>query len=77
MDLVEISLPGAEGERLRDLSRRTGKSEGGLLREALDLLSARLMTQDRLDRLRRAKGTWEDRDDLSDLSALREEMNRS
>jgi hypothetical protein len=77
MDLVEITLPGTEGERLRDLSQRTGKSGGDLLREALDLLSARLMSQDRLDRLRRAKGIWKDRDDLSDLSALREEMNRS
>jgi hypothetical protein len=64
------------GERLRDLSRRTGKPKEELLREALDLLTARLTSQDRLDRLRRAKGIWKDREDLPALSDLREEMNR-
>jgi hypothetical protein len=77
MDLITITLPGTEGERLRDLSLRTGKSEGELLREALDLLSARLRDESRLDRLRRAKGIWKDRDDLPGLSALRGEMGRS
>jgi hypothetical protein len=64
------------GERLRDLSRRTGKPKEELLREALDLLTARLTSQDRLDRLRRAKGIWKDREDLPERSDLREEMNR-
>jgi hypothetical protein len=70
------TLPGAEADRLRDLAQRTGKSEEELLREALDLLSARLMKHERLDRLRRARGIWKDRDDLPELSVLREEMDR-
>jgi Arc/MetJ-type ribon-helix-helix transcriptional regulator len=76
MNIIQITLPETECERLRDLSQRTGKSEGELLREALDLLSAQLMSRDRLDRLRRAKGIWKDRDDLPELSELREGMNR-
>jgi hypothetical protein len=64
------------GERLRDLSRRTGKPKEELLREALDLLTARLTSQERLVRLGRAKGIWKDREDLPELSDLREEMNR-
>jgi hypothetical protein len=76
MDGISITLPGIEGERLRALALHTGKPEEELLREALDLLSARLMNQDRRDRLRKAKGIWKDRDDLPELSALREEMNR-
>jgi hypothetical protein len=71
-----IVLPGTEGERLRALAQLTGKAEEELLREALDLLSARLMNQDRRDRLRKAKGIWKDRNDLPELSTLREEMDR-
>jgi predicted DNA-binding protein len=76
MDVVQITLPSIEGERLRELSRRTGRPEEELLRQALDLLTVQLTSQERVDRLRRAKGIWKDREDLPEWSDLREEMNR-
>src|SRR4051812_30137623 len=74
MAKMQISL--TEAELLRAISRRTGKAEEELVREALDLLNAQVSSQDRRALLRRAKGIWRDRDDLPTLSELRAEMDR-
>lgn len=71
-----ITLDDSEAERLRALSLSTGKTEAELLRDALDLLAARVALRDRRALLGRAKGIWKDRDDLPALDDLRSEMDR-
>ena len=76
MATTQISLTEMESEMLEAISWRTGKAPEDLIREALDLLNARLASQDRRALLSRAKGIWRDRDDLPDWPALRKEMDR-
>ncbi len=72
----QITLTEVNVDRLRVLSQNTGRSEEDLIREALDLLAIRLERQSRLASLRRAKGVWRGREDLPDLSELRDEWDR-
>ena len=74
--MTQITLTETEGELLHTLSQCTGKTEEALLREALDLLAARVAAQDRLAAFRQARGMWKDRDDLPSLTELRADFDR-
>jgi hypothetical protein len=76
MSATPITLDPTENELLLDVARRTGKPHEELLREALSLLAARYDAQDRLTKLRQARGIWRDRTDLPELGALRGEFDR-
>ena len=71
-----IFLTDAECQLLHSMSQLTGKSERDLLQEALELLKVQVDLEKRRALLQEARGMWRDRDDLSDLSELRSEMNR-
>ena len=74
---TQIYLTEGEQEALRTLSRRTGKSQSELIRQAIDEMIDRLSPGRRQLLLREARGMWGSRDDLPDPRALREEMDRT
>ena len=73
---AELNLTEQERNALHEMSRRTGKSEGQLIREAVDQLIARFQNDDRLVPMQKAKGIWKDRQDLPALDELRSEWDR-
>ena len=74
---TQIYLTEAEQQALRALSRRTGRTQSELIREAVDRLIAQSERTDRLGALRQARGMWQGREDLPDCAALRRELDRS
>lgn len=74
---TQIYLTEAEQQALRALSRRTGRTQSELIREAVDQLIAQSERTDRLAALKQARGMWQDREDLPDFAALRREFDRS
>ncbi len=77
MVTAQVRLTNAEGEALRALARRSGKSEEQLLHEAVGRLLFEAGPVDRLALLRQARGVWKDRDDLPDVRELRAELDRT
>lgn len=73
---AEINLTEQERSALQDISRRTGKTEGELIREAVNHLIAEFQDTDRRVFLQRARGIWKERHDLPALKDLRREWNR-
>ena len=73
---AELNLTEQERTALQEISRRTGKSEGQLIREAVDQLIARFQSNARPALMRKARGIWKDRQDLPTLDELRSEWNR-
>ena len=73
---TQIYLTEKEKSHLGRLSKRTGKSQSEIIRQAIDLFAERYVSQDRRVCLRKARGMWKDRLDLPDLRTLREESDR-
>lgn len=73
---TQIYLTDAEQKGLRSLSRRTGISKSELIRQAIDSFLSGEQELDRTSLLRQARGLWQDRDDLPDFNALRNEFDR-
>lgn len=74
---TEINLTEQELNALREISQRTGKSEGDLVREAVDLFIGQTQTKDRHVLMQKARGIWKDRQDLPAFRELRSEWDRS
>ena len=74
---TEINLTEQERNALQEISRRTGKSESELVREALDRFIAQFQTEDPRLLMQKARGIWKDRQDLPSLQELRSEWDRS
>jgi predicted DNA-binding protein len=73
---TQVYLSEEEQQGLRALSRRTGRSQSELIREAVDDLLARHQSNDRSALLRQARGLWSERGDLPDFAELRGELDR-
>lgn len=73
---TQIYLTEEEQHGLRALSRRTGRTQSELIREAIDLLLSQQEGSDRLALLRQARGLWSERVDLPDFAELRREWDR-
>jgi hypothetical protein len=73
---TQIYLTEKEQKALQSLSRRTGKKQSELIREAIDAFIIRFSKQERSEQLQKAKGMWKDRNDLPDLIELRREWDR-
>jgi Arc/MetJ-type ribon-helix-helix transcriptional regulator len=61
---------------LQALALRSGRSQSALIREAIDSFLERHQPENRLARLRQARGLWAGRDDLPSWPDLRRELNR-
>lgn len=75
MKRTQIYLTARESEALRTLSGRKGRTQSDLIRQAIDEFLTRTTPVDRLTRLRRARGMWRGRDDLS-AADLRADFDR-
>jgi hypothetical protein len=73
---TEINLTEQERNALQDISRRTGKTEGELVREALDQFIAQFQNEDQRKLMQQARGIWKDRQDLPSLQEIRNEWER-
>lgn len=74
----QVYLTKAERAQLYDLSRKTGKSQSELIREAIDLfieINLKEITN-KLESIQAVKGMWRDRDDLPDFKKIRKEFDR-
>ena len=74
---TQVYLTEKEKFHLGRLSKRTGKSQSEIIRQAIDQFAERYVPQDRRLCLRKARGMWRDRSDLPDLRTLREGFDRS
>jgi hypothetical protein len=74
---TQIYLTEMEQLALRDLAKRTGRTQSELIREAVDRYIEQAKPADRISLLRQARGMWSDREDLPDLIELRKEFDRN
>ena len=74
---TQIYLSEAERQGLQALALRCARSQGALIREAIDAFLQQHQPQGRLARLRQGRGLWAARSDLPDWSALRGELDRA
>lgn len=74
---TELNLTEQERHALQEISRRTGKTEGELIREAVGQLINGFQVENRPALMQQAKGIWKDRSDLPAFEDLRREWDRA
>jgi hypothetical protein len=74
MKRTQIYLTSAEAQGVARIAANTGRKQSEVIREAIDQYLLRLGPQDRLSRLREARGIWSDRE--IELKDLREDFDR-
>jgi len=74
MNRTQIYLTAAEAQGVARVAAETGRKQSEVIREAIDQYLARLGPQDRLGRLREARGLWRDRE--IDLDEIRRDFDR-
>jgi hypothetical protein len=72
---IEVNLTENEERALREIALRTGKTEGELIRDAVDKLIKQGLTTGNSGMLQ-ARGMWRDRDDLPDFEKIRRDWDR-
>ncbi len=72
---TQIYLTKDEHQGVAQLAKASGKKQSEVIREAIDEFLGKLGPQDKLSKVRKAKGIWKNRKDL-DLRAMRESFDR-
>jgi hypothetical protein len=72
---IEVNLSENEQRALREIARRTGKSESELIHDAVGNL-IKEGRQKRDAAMSQARGIWKDRTDLPDFGNIRREWDR-
>ena len=68
MTRTQIYLTAAEAQGVAKVAAKTGRKQSEVIREAIDQYLLRVSPQDRLSRLRQARGIWSDREiELQDI----------
>lgn len=76
MQRTQIYLSEQERQGLQALALSSGRSQSALIREAIDSFLERQQPENRLARLRQARGLWADRENLPSWPDLRLELDR-
>jgi predicted transcriptional regulator len=76
MVTTSIVLTEQEHTALHTIAQQTGKTQGELLREALEQFIAKFQQTQRQTSLQQARGMWKDRNDLPSVEARRREFDR-
>jgi len=76
MTTAQVTLTDSESRAIQALSRSQGKTEEEILHEAIEQFLRQQPAEDRLAKMRQARGMWRDRDDLPDFRELRKEWDR-
>jgi len=71
---TQIYLTKEEHEGVGVLARRRKKAQSEIIRQAIDEYLVRSKPEDKLSKLRKAKGLWKDHE--VDLEAIRSEFDR-
>jgi hypothetical protein len=74
MTRTQIYLTPSESQGVARVAAQTGRKQSEVIREAIDQYLLRLGPQDRLSRLREARGIWSDRE--ISLESLRGDFER-
>lgn len=72
---TQIYLTEDEHQGIGELAKATKKGQSELIRQAIDEYLVRAKPEDKLAKIRQAKGMWKDRDDL-DLAHIRSDFDR-
>lgn len=74
MRRTQIYLTPAESQGVARVAAQTGRKQSEVIREAIDQYLVRLGPQDRLSRLKEARGIWSDRE--ISIESLRGDFER-
>ena len=74
---TQIYLTEKQRNELIAMSRRQGKRQSELIREAVDRFLASSSSRRRQDAVCAAAGIWKNRDDILDFGAVRAEWDRT
>ncbi|HEY5893868.1 MAG TPA: CopG family transcriptional regulator [Chthoniobacterales bacterium] len=72
---TQIYLTSSEAQGVARVAAESGRKQSEIIREAIDLYLQRLGPQDRLGRLRAARGMWKDNRSIS-LEDIRADFDR-
>ncbi len=74
---TQVYITEQEKKALAQLSKETGQSQSELIRQGIDLLcqSIKEKSENRLERMRAARGIWKDRKE-SELIKIRQSIER-
>jgi len=72
---TQIYLTEAEHSGISELAKLTRKRQSEVIRQAIDEYLTRKKPEDKLAKIRRARGIWKNRSDL-DLSKIRSDFDR-
>lgn len=77
MERTQTHLTDKEKKAVRSIARRLGKTQGEVIRTAVDRFIDRESSGNRLELLHSGRGLWRDRQDLPDFGCLRRELDRT
>ncbi len=73
---TEIDLTVQENDFLNTIAVQTGKTQTGVIREAIEHFIREFDREFRLKKMRAARGMWKDRDDLPNFGEIRRSLQR-
>lgn len=76
MHRTQIYLTDVQRRALQSIARRLGRTQSDLIRSALDTYIEWQTPAERIELLRAGRGLWKGRGDLSELAAVRSELDR-
>lgn len=74
--IKEISLTTSQVKVIQQIAQQTKRPEAAILHEAVEQSVQHFQQNDRNLPLKQARGMWKERNDLPDISSLRNEFNR-